>query len=58
MKMTVRGGVVDPDPVGSSSFCRIRKGIQGMSIRIPADPDWYQFQANAFFHFISIYCPK
>jgi hypothetical protein len=26
--------VVDPDRVGSASFCRIRIGIQGMTIRI------------------------
>jgi hypothetical protein len=37
---------LDPDGVASASFCRIGIGIQGMPIRIRADPDWYQFQTN------------
>jgi hypothetical protein len=37
---------LDPDEVGSASFCRINIGIKGMPIRIRADPDWYQFQTN------------
>jgi hypothetical protein len=33
--------VVDPDPVGSSSFRRIQIGIQGLPI-----PDTYPFEPN------------
>jgi len=32
--LKLRSSVEDPDRVGSASICRIRKGIQGMPIRI------------------------
>jgi hypothetical protein len=59
---TTDTGVVNPDPVGSASLCRIRIGIQGIWIRIP-DPDLSPFQPKGkknynFFQKLSIYCPQ
>jgi hypothetical protein len=46
----MKTSVVDPDLVGSASFCRTGSASMGMPI---ADPDWHQFQAHVFLTFFS-----
>jgi hypothetical protein len=49
----MRGSVVDPDRVGSASFCRVRTGIviQGMPIRIRTIRIGINSHANTYIFF-------